>query len=226
MRKPPAAGTSWVRPVGSAACTGASVLEIQSCTVAPPTTPAAPNPSIPRTTRRPIGLPGWSIPLFYALVRAYGRRLAVGSPNCKFWAEDPAGSLGDDGVGQFAKRARGFAARIGDGDPPADVPALPKGWNERDPSQQRNTQCLSQALASSLTEQVVATTVVAGEPTHVFDDASQGQVDLLRHVGAPLGDPLGGCLRRRHHIHLRAGQVLGHRQGDVTGTGRHIDNQK
>src|SRR5690242_7368879 len=56
-RKPPAAGTSCDRPVGSAAWMGATAAEMADWTRLPTKTPATAAPIMPSTTRRPMGVP-------------------------------------------------------------------------------------------------------------------------------------------------------------------------
>ena len=77
-----------------------------------------------------------------------------------------------------------------------------------------------------MAEDLVGLAVVASEPRHVLDDAGDGEVDLLGHVGRPLGDLLGRRLRGGDHHHLGPGEELGHRQGDVARPRRHVDDQE
>ena len=51
------------------------------------------------------------------------------------------------------------------------------------------------------------------------------QVDLARHVRGPLRDLLRGGLRRRDDDDLGAREELRHRQRDVAGAGRHVDDE-
>ena len=54
-------GRSEARPVPSLAISGPTSRSSQSCTWAPSSTPAAPRPTSPRNTRRPTGVPAFSI---------------------------------------------------------------------------------------------------------------------------------------------------------------------
>ena len=67
--------------------------------------------------------------------------------------------------------------------------------------------------------------MIAEEPRHVLDDADHLEVDLARHVRGALRDLLRGGLRSGDDHDLGARQELRHRQRDVAGAGRHVDDE-
>ena len=128
---------------------------------------------------------------------------------------DPLGQLGEDlaGLGVGLGRHRR-----------ADVGALAQLGNQRDLGQEGDLELVGQLLAPSGAEQLVALAVIAGEPTHVLDDAGDRDVDLVGHVGGPLGHLLG-CRWRLGHggfFGLRVGAARepdqrGRKAGDSSG---------
>ena len=67
--------------------------------------------------------------------------------------------------------------------------------------------------------------VRAGQPRHVLDHADDVLTGLQRDGAGALGDLCCRLLRRRHNQNLRRGDELGHRDGDVPGARRHVDEQ-
>ena len=93
-------------------------------------------------------------------------------------------------------------------------------------TEQRNTKFVGQLLTTTGTEDVVTLAVVADEPTHVFDDTTNGQLELASRVGRPLGHALSGSLRCRNDVHLNAGNDFAQGQCDIARAGRHVNQQK
>ena len=93
---------------------------------------------------------------------------------------------------------------------------------------ERDLERVGQFLSTAGSEDLVAFAVVAGEPAHVLYDAVHAHIDLRLpgHGGRSLGDALGGRLRSRYDVDLRAGKVLGHRQGNIAGARGHIDEHE
>src|SRR4051794_22997388 len=137
MRKRPT-GRSDDRPVPSTASTGDNRRSSAFCALAPNATPAAPSPSMPSTTRRPIGAPSLTFTIAKATDPA---SLADG----QLGPVDPFGrELVDHTVGDGRKGAAGLAVGIGHGDRTADVAALSERGHERPLAQQRPPQLLGQ----------------------------------------------------------------------------------
>src|SRR3990170_5520222 len=87
-----------------------------------------------------------------------------------------------------------------------------------DLAQQRYPETLREGLASATAEQLVARPVIAGEVTHVLDDASRLESGLLGHESGALGNLLRHGLGGRDRDHCRPRNELSDRHGDVTGT--------
>ncbi len=85
---------------------------------------------------------------------------------------------------------------------------------------------VGQSVAPTGAEELVARTVVAGEPRHVLDDTPHGQRQLLGRVRRALGHSLGRRLRGGDHDDLGPREVLAERQSHVTGPRRHVDEKE
>ncbi len=98
----------------------------------------------------------------------------------------------------------------------ARVARLANARVERDRAEQRHAELLGERLAAAAAEDVAA---------HVLHDAEQPHRGLLRHERGPRSDLLRRRLRRRHDDHLGARQQLAERDRDVSGPGRHVDDE-
>jgi len=115
---------------------------------------------------------------------------------------------------------------MGDDDREAVVAAGAQLGDERHLAEQRYFELIGELLATTFAEQAIRRVVVAGEPRHVLDHADDLQVDLAGHVRGALRDLLRRRLRRRDDHDLGARQELRHRQRDVAGAGRHVDDEE
>ena len=97
---------------------------------------------------------------------------------------------------------------------------------QRDLSHEVHAQLGGQRGTASASKQLITPAVVPGEPRHVLHHPDDLLVDLRRHQGRTPGHPLCGGLRGGDEQDLGPGQELGHRDGDVTGAGRHVDDQE
>ena len=106
------------------------------------------------------------------------------------------------------------------------IAALAQRRDQGDLPQQRHAQLRGELLAPARPKELVAVPVIAGEPAHVLDHASHGQLHLARRPGAALRHALCRRLRGRHDVDLDARQDLRQGEGDVTGARWHVDEQE
>src|SRR5205085_8774154 len=111
--------------------------------------------------------------------RAAGCGLGLG--DAELGVVDPARREAGDARRQVAEGERRLRIRVGDGDRDADIAAFAQGGHEWDLAQQRDVELIGEELSASRAEYLVALAVVAGEPTHVLDDAAHREVDLPGH---------------------------------------------
>ena len=121
---------------------------------------------------------------------------------------------------------RGGRLRLTDGDRDAGIAADSDRLVERHAAEERHGQLGCQRLAAALAEDVALVRARrADEVAHVLDQPQRRHVQLLVH---PHGTPRIGNrhgLRGRDHDAPETGTDLAETEGDVTGAGRHVDDQ-
>src|SRR5581483_2802522 len=157
MRKRPT-GRKLDSPVPSLAVIGASVCSSQSWALDPKAMPAAANPTIPRKTRRPTGVPlaagspgstlsaaSASGSATRAICRTYGAAALMDgqlSPIDALWGE-----FGGDPLGDRCERLGRFAVGICGHDRPAFVAAFAQRRHQGNLADERHLELIGQLLA-------------------------------------------------------------------------------
>ena len=135
---------------------------------------------------------------------------------------------GDDSLGKVDEgEARGCVAAEGGGG--AGITIVADALHKGDLGEQGDVHLFSEVLAAFLTEDVVFVLgqLGRGKPSHIFDEAEDGHVDLLVavHVDAFAGVGEGYLLGRRDDDGSRDGERLEERQMDVAGARRRVEDE-
>ena len=93
-------------------------------------------------------------------------------------------------LGEIEKCSSDFALGVSDHNGLAAVATFTKRGLQRNLTKQRDAKLARQLLAATRAEDLVALSVITGEPAHVLDDATHGELQLSRGVGRALGDAL------------------------------------
>src|ERR1700683_2361793 len=132
---------------------GCSTSATHPSTGAPNTTPSAPIPAMPKTTRRPMGLPfsvrpsGSGTEPMFAPPRSYGAAPSTTEPaaalvDAQLVAEDPCPTELHDLAGDRLERLGSFGSRLSYNDRAARVPALTYCRDQRYLPKKRYTELL------------------------------------------------------------------------------------
>src|ERR1700689_3499428 len=103
------------------------------------------------------------------------RTLWNASGEFEFLSVDARRALAHDRRRQGLERERDFALGIVHDDRFTNVAAFAQFRVERNLPEQRDTELLGETRAAARSEDLVALRVVAGEPTHVLDDATHAE---------------------------------------------------